>query len=120
VREVVSIWRMERKRETQEVWQKRIERLRAGDLTDTEFAAELGVNVHTLRAWKYRLSDSKAPKPAARPARKPTFVELPRPTATEGEAALEIIAGAGVRIRVPVGFDEATLLRVLSVVGRAG
>ena len=110
---------MERKRESQEVWEKRIERLRAGDLTDVEFATELGVNLHTLRAWKYRLSGGQ-PTKRIRKSAKPTFVEVTRSSSSPTASVLEIVTKTGVRIRVPVGFDEATLSRVLCVVGHAG
>jgi hypothetical protein len=41
-----------------EVWEKRIQRLRDSELTDAEFAAELGVNVHTLRSWKWKFKEA--------------------------------------------------------------
>ncbi len=36
------------KRESAAVWAKRIERHRCSDLSEREFATEIGVNVHTL------------------------------------------------------------------------
>jgi DNA-binding transcriptional regulator YiaG len=67
-------------------WEKRVARLRDSDLTDGEFAAEIGVNVHTLRSWKWKLAaEQRAGTPtravSARRRRtrtkpKATFVEM--------------------------------------------
>jgi len=107
--------------EGHEVWAKRIERLRDSPLTDIEFAAEIGVNVNTLRSWKYKIrhGDSKRRirKPKPRQG-KPTFLEIS--ASGLGASDLELVIAEGLRIRVPVGFDNDTLSRLLSVVGQAG
>jgi hypothetical protein len=114
-------------RTSRTVWEKRVARLHDSDLRDVEFAAEIGVNVHTLRSWKWKLaaerrSEGRTPKTrrarsAAKrngPAPRATFVELEIAAA----APIELHVG-GVEVRVPVGFDEGTLSRVLAVLRQA-
>lgn len=113
-------------RASREVWEKRIQRLHESDLTDAEFAREIGVNVHTLRSWKWKLRSeaegrgrSRGPRatrsrPAATPAA--TFVEMHvAPEGTERAAPVIELRVSGVDVRVPVGFDEVTLWRLLSL-----
>lgn len=40
-------------RSAREVWEERVRRLGESDLTIGEFAAELGINAHTLSYWKW-------------------------------------------------------------------
>jgi len=114
-------------RESREVWAKRVQRLYESELTDVEFAAEVGVNVHTLRGWKHklrattepgheatRLKRSTPPPKSSRPTTAPSFVEMTVAPAAEIELRVGDVA-----VRVPVGFDEATLSRVVSVLRRS-
>jgi hypothetical protein len=112
-------------------WAKRVERWKDSGLTAKEFAAETGLNVSTLSYWKWRLGaeqrgDRQADKPRtkkSRPARRapkarsqaPTFVEVTAPTPVA--EPLELVMPGELRVRVPVGFDEATLAAVLRVTG---
>jgi hypothetical protein len=114
-----------RKRESRDVWQKRIERWKDSGLTADEFASELGINAGTLKFWRYRLSrDSKqssqalqrrkpnsAPKPKDGSAR---FIEVTPPTRAATTSAIEVALGDAV-VRVCDGFREETLSRVLAV-----
>jgi hypothetical protein len=105
-------------------WEKRVARLRDSDLTDREFAAEIGVNVHTLRGWKWKLAAEQSagtPSRAAGARRrtpraepKATFLEMTMAPAD----AIELRV-SGVEVRVPVGFDETTLSRVVAVLRAA-
>lgn len=112
-------------RESRETWAKRVERWQDSGLTAKEFAAELGVNAHSLTWWKWRLSAKpKAPgehRPRRRAARRApsattalTFVEMPATVATE---PFEVVLPTSLRIRVPAGFDAASLRRLLEVLG---
>ena len=110
---------------TREVWAKRVRRLKESDLMTAEFAAEIGVNAHTLSHWKWRLSKKggdpvrrrKRPK-QPRPA-KATFVEVTPPPSTwwASSERVEVVVDERHVVRVPDGFDPETLRRVLEVVG---
>lgn len=116
---------------SREDWAKRVERWKDSGLTAKEFAAETGLNASTLSYWKWRLgaeqrgdrpADARRPK-KSRPARRapkvrpktPTFVEVTAPT--PAAEPLELVMPGELRVRVPVGFDEATLAAVLRVTG---
>jgi len=110
-------------RESRETWAKRVERWKDSGLTAKEYAAEVGVNAHSLVWWKWRLSSTAAPtSKAARAPRRAkrssegasalTFIELPAATGAE---PLEILLPSSLRVRVPAGFDATALRRLLDV-----
>lgn len=100
-----------------EAWRKRVERWRDSGLTAREFATETGLNANTLQWWSSRLAREGGRKPAARRHRAwPKFIEVGG-TAPSTGATLELVVSDTV-VRVPAGFDEATLRRVLAVVRR--
>lgn len=103
-------------------WAKRVQRWRDSGLTAKEFAAETGVNASTLAYWSWRLGSQRVRQiPAARSsASSARFVELSAsPLAASAPAMLELLLGESIRIRVPSGFDEETLARVVRAVGAA-
>ena len=118
-------------------WAKRVERWKDSGLTAKEFAAETGIKASTLSYWCWKLTaDARkqgAPAVGARPAepkrrRGPTrsqrqpatasFVEVPVAAVVSAPEPVEVVLG-DVRVRVPVGFDEETLTRVVRAVGAA-
>ncbi len=108
-------------RESRETWAKRVERWKDSGLTAKEYAAELGINAHSLSWWRWRLSSAGSPTPrAARSRRRAsrdsaaplTFVELPAAATSE---PFEVVLPSSVRVRVPAGFDAAALGRLLDV-----
>ena len=112
-------------RESRETWSKRIERWKDSGLTAKEFAAELGINAHSLTWWRWRLSSThtSATKTRVRTQRTVskvssvtpaplTFVELSAAVAVE---PLEVVLPSSLRIRVPSGFDAGALRRLLEV-----
>ena len=113
-------------RESRETWAKRIERWKDSGLTAKEYAAELGINAHSLTWWRWRLSSTASAMPETgrrrRRARRPsphtaaplTFVELPAGTAVE---PFEVVLPSSLRVRVPSGFDASALRRLLDVLG---
>lgn len=127
---------MERKKsESRAVWAKRIERLRSSDLTFAEFAAETGVNLHSLKKWKYvfdreargepwpparnkipsgrrRQPGGAAKKPRAE--RRPRFIEIAMPLSAD--IRIEVI---GATLHLPAGFDDDALRRALRVLREA-
>jgi hypothetical protein len=132
-------------RQTRADWAKRIERWKDSGLTAAEFAAETGINAHSLSWWQWKLSaeakaQDVAPTPvvASQPAEddeiaprrktrrrcrrsKPavasamTFVEM---TPTTRNESLEVVLAGGRSIRVPVGFDAPTFERLLGILER--
>ena len=106
-------------RETRDEWRKRIQRWAESGLTAKEFAAETGINAHTLTHWKWRLAaDLRA---AAEPAAK--FVELVpagRRTMRAPEDALvpfEVRFPDGRSLRVPLRFEPDSLRSLLELLG---
>jgi len=113
------------RQERREVWVKRIEQWKESRLTAKEFAVQAGVNLNTLQSWKWRLT-ADARRSAASGVRPPgapaEFVEVLHPSAAERAGVstqevaepFELLLGNGVRLRVPVRFDPATLHRLLT------
>jgi transposase len=111
---------------TREEWSKRIERWKDSGLSAKEFASETGINARSLSWWQWQLgTNAKEPTlacPRRRRRRSPkdappmTFVEVSAPAAS---AALEVVLRSGRSIRVPTGFDEPTLERLLVVLERS-
>ena len=116
-------------RESRDTWAKRIERWKDSGLTAKEFAAELGINAHSLTWWKWRLSSTTEHAPqASRIVRRTqktesktspatatplTFVEMP--AAAASPEPLELVLPSSIRIRVPAAFDARSLGRLLEV-----
>ena len=115
-----------------ETWAKRVERWKDSGLSAKDFAAELGINARSLSWWRWQLSKSDAvgetPRPRRRRSRSPsataplakalspmTFVEM---TAAVMPEPLEIVLPSTLRVRVPTGFDDATLGRLLDALER--
>jgi hypothetical protein len=109
-------------RTPREIWAKRVERWQSSELTAKEFAAEIGVNAHTLAHWKWQLGKQAATKTVRTPRREAgaaavSFTELAvAPVSVPATAAIEIVVDTGLVIRVGTQFDEDTLRRVLGVV----
>jgi hypothetical protein len=117
-----------------------VERWKDSGLTAKEFAAEAGLTVSALYNWSSQLSaasrklpecgvettprakpseDTGCEKPAKRHASPtPRFVELPIAAVTQAPAMLELLLG-DLCVRVPSGFDEVTLTRVVRALGVA-
>jgi hypothetical protein len=111
-------------RASRETWAKRVERWKESGLTAKEYAAELGINAHSLSWWRWRLGAGEV-KPTARPRRAirnatPTTISTPPLTFVEMTAAaatepLEVVLPSSIRIRVPSSFEASTLGRLLDV-----
>lgn len=111
------------RRTPRETWAKRVARWQSSELTAKEFAAEIGVNAHTLSHWKWQLGRQTAATKTARPRRSESsaaavsFAELAiEPAGLLMSGSIEIVVDAGLVIRVGKLFDEDTLRRVLGVV----
>jgi len=114
-------------RASRAVWAKRVERWKDSGLTAKQFAGELGVSAQSLTFWRWKLRrdgvdaegrEVPARKRRARAAATPTFVQLV-PTARQvpGTSTLEVVLANGLAVRLSPQFDEATLLRVVALLG---
>jgi hypothetical protein len=77
-------------------------------MTAAEYAERKGLKAGTLKWWSSQLN--RSPPPTSRPP----VVEV-TVAAGRTESSLELTLAGGVRVAVPVGFDEATLARLLTV-----
>ena len=110
-------------RESRDIWKKRVERWVDSGLSAREFAAEIGVNVHTLTHWKWQLGQQTGrPEAAQVPRAPPSFVEVVAPLAgaalsptAAAPAAFELEFARGIRLRVPANFEAAALRRLVDV-----
>jgi transposase len=116
-------------RTSRATWAKRVERWEQSGLTAKEFATELDVSPKSLSFWKWKLhreggetATVRAADEATRrrSARGPTtparFVELV-PGLPSGAPPLEVVLSSGVCVRIPSGFDERALTRVVAILG---
>jgi hypothetical protein len=131
-----------RKRESREVWAKRVERWKDSDLSANEFAAEVGVNPRTLVWWRTELKRSAARAagkevPAKRmqasTERSATRSTGPGPVKTRHAHAvasvvqvsggsadrLEVVFGSGVTLRIPERFDVDAVGRLVTLLREA-
>jgi transposase len=109
-------------------WAKRVQRWQESGLTAREFADEMGLKATSLSFWRWRLKKDrslvvKPPKRAQlllpKTAKAVGLVELTAPArgavtfARGNEARFELVIGEYI-IRIPNGFDDVTLRRLLS------
>ena len=107
-------------RADRETWAKRVERWKDSGLSAAQFAVELGVSPKALSWWKWQLSRGDAKATVTRRKRRSaetaisplSFVEMP---ASLRHEPIEIVLPSGLRIRVPVDFDVASLGRLVCV-----
>jgi transposase-like protein len=111
---------------TRAEWVKRVERWQDSGLTAKEFAAELDVSPNSLTFWKWKLGrERSAPKANATKAPQSNdvttlqFLQLvpTQDDAPSSPASLELVIRHDLVVRVPRGFDEETLTRVVRVLG---
>lgn len=116
-------------------WAKRVERWKDSGLSAKEFASETGLKASALTFWSWRLrkagsevvarvesSPSTNRKRAKSPSSTqpmPQFVELSASTTARASSMIELVLNHGIHVRVPTGFDEATLTRLVRAVEAA-
>lgn len=118
-------------RASREVWLKRIERFRDSGLTAAEFAAEVGVNVNTLKNWIWRVSSEAkqatvAPSvkqhaatkvSAKRTSRRATqVVEVVGALPAPPSASYEVTLPSGVSLRLPTDFEVERVRALVALV----
>jgi hypothetical protein len=91
---------------------KHIEALVASGKSVEAFAAEQQLPAQRLRYWQKRLAAHGKQRPECST---PTL--LPVRVTQSAHAPLELVLGVGCVVRVSRGFDEETLLRVVSLFG---
>jgi len=118
-------------RQTREDWAQRIQRFKDSGLTAKQFAAEMGLNVHTLTHWKWRLSRD-ARRTEERRSHQTVdignaFVEVVGPivedrpgaralkTSAAAATPFELVLRNGLLLRIPAHFNEASLRQVISL-----
>jgi hypothetical protein len=116
-------------------WSAILADFRRSGLTHVEFCQLRRISIHSFRDWLYRLRPGLPPRrsrtgcpfpvPSSTPADTPAFLPVhvrPRPLApiadhqvVQPSAPLELILSDRAHLRVPAGFDPATLHQLLDV-----
>lgn len=110
---------------TRAEWVKRVERWQDSGLTAKEFAAELDVSPNSLTFWKWKLGRERGTPNAnatkATQSNDVTTLQFLQLVPTQADApsspALEVVIRRDIVVRVPRGFDEETLTRVVRALG---
>lgn len=107
---------------TQAIWRERVARWRESGKSIEEFAEREGVKLASLKWWRWRLEGAREKTAAsAPPARNATFVEVEagaavtKPAPVVERSCFEVVLGNGRIVRVPAGFVDSELARVLAV-----
>jgi hypothetical protein len=87
-----------------------LDRLDASGLTVAEFATRAKLDAWRLYRWRQKLGRTRVSRRVRR-AKQPTFVEI-RATAP---VAVEVVLRSGHVLRVPDGFGEEQLRRLIAV-----
>lgn len=102
-----------KKRRSREEWTGLIAAWKRSGITQAEFCQREGLSRRTLGWWRWRLEREAAPPPPT----KAEFVEVqvvePEPR-TEQIRDFDVLV-AGLVVRVPAGFDEEALSRLVRV-----
>lgn len=112
------------RRRTPHDWRVMFEEWKTSGLTQAEFCANRGLSIHVFRAARYRRRESGARHHAGSnhaakfvpvrvaPTQTGSGLVLLRPAV----AVLELVLAGGRVVRIPSGFDENALARVIAVV----
>jgi transposase len=94
-------------------WRRMLRQFRRSGLSVQKFCEQQGLSVPSFYGWRRTL--------AARDEAAVGFVPVqvtppPQPLTTDGSAAaMELVLGAGRRLRIGPGFDGPTLMRLLAL-----
>ena len=114
--------RVVREKASPEVWRERVERWKSSGLQAKEFAAAENLSPRSLAWWHWQLQrrsevpmTTKRTRRAKKRAASMSFVPV---VVRAAEATpMEIVLPGEIRVRLDVGFDEATLLRLVRTLG---
>jgi transposase len=100
-------------------WRRLLQQWRRSGLTIREFCADHEVSEPSFYAWRRTLAQldersAGSARPVPSDAKPPVFVPL-RVVPEPAGMALEVVLGPGRLIRVPAGFDPATLRQLLAI-----
>jgi hypothetical protein len=99
-------------------WLQHVRRWQASQLSVREYCERQQLGEASFYAWKRTLQQRgllSDTAPAAGRARTPLFVPVAVSTADATSHRLELVSPAGWTVRVPAGFDAATLQQLLAV-----
>jgi len=109
------------KAKTRAIWEERIARWQQSKLSAEEYAPREGVRPSSLKWWRWRLSGETRRAGAAKgePA-KAAFIEVGAPVpsaevAVQPGPCFEVVLRNSRVVRVPSGFSDGELARVLAV-----
>jgi transposase-like protein len=104
---------------TRAKWTELVERWGSSGLTGAEFARRSGINAGTLSYWKWQLGREARKSGLARRStadkRAAAFVEVMATLPAAAGDQLEVVIDGKTVVRVPSGFDDETLRRLLAV-----
>jgi hypothetical protein len=106
---------------TRAIWEERIARWQQSKLSAEEYAPLEGVRPSSLKWWRWRLSgEARRAGPVKDGPAKAAFIEVGAPApAPEAPAQtslrFEVVLRNGRVVRVPAGFIDSELARVLAV-----
>jgi hypothetical protein len=116
--------RVVRKKASPVEWRERIERWKSSGLKAKEFAATENLSARSLTWWHWRLHrTSEVPGPTVKKRRRATkkgqdaLSFVPVVLRSSESAPMDLILPGEIHVRIRADFDEATLLRLLRVLG---
>ena len=113
--------RVVREKASPEVWRERVERWKSSGLQAKEFAAAENLSPRSLSWWHWQLQRREVPattKRTRRAKKRAASMSFVPVVVRAAEATpMEILLPGEIRVRIDVGFDEATLLRLVRTLG---
>ncbi len=114
-----------RQSERRKIWIKLIQVWRKSNLTAKVYCDKNQLKLPDLKRWDYRLKKMRSKEISQSPAitdrALPTFIPLQlsaQPSSPSATAPIEVYCGERYRLRCYPDFDEASLVRVLTVLRR--
>ncbi len=92
---------------TRDQWREHVTRWEQSGLSATKYSTQAGVDVNTLRLWKWKFRQES--QGAATDVAAAAIVELRAPT----DSRVELELARGRRLRIPASFDPTALRRLI-------
>jgi hypothetical protein len=96
-------------------WRRMVRRWQRSKLTIRDFCCQQQLSEPSFYAWRRLIAERDRQCPAPKPAPTPAFVPIQVVPPIGPSAAIELVLGNGRLVRVPAGFDPATLRQLLAV-----